>query len=102
MQIRQGDVLLVSVDGVKAPKKKKVREGERIILAEGEATGHAHAVSASDAVLFHRGETRFLRTVKPTLLRHEEHSHINLPGTTTFRVIRQREYSPREIRNVAD
>jgi hypothetical protein len=75
--------------------------GDRVILAEGEATGHYHAASASDAVLLAKGTERFLRVVRPTMLKHDEHREIKLPAGT-FRVVRQREYSPGEIRQVSD
>ena len=41
--LRQGDVLLVPVE--RLPEEVAVTaSGARIVLAEGEATGHAHAV----------------------------------------------------------
>lgn len=100
MQVRQGDVLLVEVEEPEGLEQITVG-GDRIVLAEGEATGHAHVVSSADAVMLARGAERFLRVVRPTMLRHDEHREISLPART-FRVIRQREYSPERIRNVAD
>jgi hypothetical protein len=100
-QARQGDVF---VERCAAPRTKLdpvPPEAGRVILAHGEATGHAHAIPMSHAALFARGAERFLRVVKPTELLHEEHSPISLsPGT--YRVTRQREYSPEGLRTVAD
>src|SRR5262245_29451672 len=48
--IRQGDVLLIPVDPElvdgAAPANRRVQErvAGRVVLAEGEATGHAHAI----------------------------------------------------------
>lgn len=52
-QYRQGDVLLVRVeDDVKArPHRGVARDAGRIVLAYGEATGHAHAIADPDAEL---------------------------------------------------
>ena len=65
--IRQGDVLLIPVDpevgtNGEGPKERHVQrrvEG-RVVLAEGEATGHAHAVLDEHAHLEvqHFGESR--------------------------------------------
>jgi hypothetical protein len=70
------------------------RDHGRIILAEGEATGHAHAVDSPEAALLELAEgERYLRVDAPCDLVHEEHAAIVLdPGL--YRVIRQREYGP--------
>jgi hypothetical protein len=42
--VRQGDVLLVRVDVSVAGTRHVPRDGDRLVLAYGEVTGHAHAV----------------------------------------------------------
>jgi hypothetical protein len=65
-----------------------------VVLAEGEATGHAHAIADPGALLFEGdGEERFLELVEAAMLTHEEHETIVLPPGA-YRVIRQREYTP--------
>ena|SRR5688572_25796504 len=100
-QFRQGDVLIEKVETIPA-HAKKVRLPKRIVLAEGEATGHAHVLDAPDVELFERNGVLFARIGNPGgVVKHEEHAPIQLePGT--YRVRRQREYSPEAIRNVAD
>ena len=44
---------------------------------------------------------RILVARAPVVLRHEEHAEIHLPAGT-YRVTRQREYSPGELSLVAD
>src|SRR5436309_1533613 len=61
--IRQGEVLLVPAEGLPETQPKRVFEGPRIVLAEGEATGHAHVVQGNarlvrSAVAPHRGVVR--------------------------------------------
>ena len=103
---RQGDVLVIPIDG-QVPKDAAPEKAEagRVILAHGEATGHAHAVLERDATIHARttGMTveRWLSARKPTALVHEEHAPFPVPKGNSL-VIRQREYSPEAIRNVAD
>lgn len=99
--LRQGDVLLKRVKSIPDGAKPVQRESGRIVLAYGEATGHAHAVMDEDVQLLIAGDHRFLEVKSPATLRHEEHGAVAIPSGK-FEVIRQREYSPEEIRNVAD
>lgn len=105
---RQGDVLIELVAALPAGAKD-VTEDDRIVLAYGEVTGHAHAIyepqteakPAGKARLWDAGAERFLQVIEKTALKHEEHAPVALePGI--YRVIQQREYSPEEIRRVAD
>ncbi len=98
---RQGDVLLVKVDKMPPDAVPVEPDGDRVVLAYGEVTGHAHALSAAITTLYEHADGRFLVVEKPSALVHEEHAAIDLaPGV--YRVIRQREYAPREVRFVAD
>jgi hypothetical protein len=65
-------------------------------------TGHTHRVEPRDAAeLFESAGMLFLRVRAPARVVHEEHAPIALdPGT--YRVWRQREYSPAEIRTIQD
>lgn len=100
---RQGDVLIERVANRRDVGDIVAREQGRIVLAHGEATGHAHAIDDVDATLYEAPTTkaRHLRVVRPTALLHEEHSPIELPPGL-YRVRRQREYHPDELRTVAD
>lgn len=99
---RQGDVLLIPANDLSASHEVP-RENGRIVLAHGEATGHAHAIEEPRARLFEEPKSgrRLLRLVTESFLRHEEHAPITLPPGD-YEVIRQREYTPEEIRRVAD
>jgi hypothetical protein len=124
LQFRQGDVLIVMVDSLPKNVVAKTRDNGRVVLAYGEVTGHAHAiiekkvihydapdaVSAAEALLASVGMKRqltaenaptFLELATEAPLQHEEHGTIKLPAGRAV-VIRQREYSPTELRSVAD
>jgi hypothetical protein len=101
--VRQGDVLLVPVTAV--PGDLKPEQGQprgRAVLAEGEQTGHRHAVIAPGArVLVDPDGNRYLRLRAAAVLSHQEHDPIMLqPGL--YRITRQREYQPEAPRWVAD
>jgi hypothetical protein len=96
---RQGDILLVPVEGEQLPQHALPLPRDatgRLVLALGEATGHAHAVATPDADLLadpDEVDRRFLRIVTEALLTHEEHAPIPLPAGL-YRVVRQRQYVP--------
>jgi hypothetical protein len=99
---RQGDVLVVPVKGIPARAKPVGRDRGRIILAHGEATGHAHAIVSDEAELLAAGEGRYLRVRGAgATLSHEEHRAIPLPPGE-YRVVIQREYRPEGERRVLD
>lgn len=109
---RQGDVLVMAVAAADGKVMPRDDQG-RIVLAYGEVTGHAHAIyddgaellaprSKTKAAIDHvDGDVIYLRCRKTVALRHEEHAPINIPAGL-YRVVRQREYTPEEIRRVAD
>lgn len=105
---RQGDVLVFTADAPEAlaAYRRVRRVAGRVILAEGEATGHAHAIADRGCVLYEEPglEDRFLQVLADggVDLVHEEHQTIHLPPGD-YVVRRQREYSPGELpRRVAD
>lgn len=129
--IRQGDVLLIPVDLLPAECTEILPDGNRIVLAHGEVTGHAHAIydhaADADPVARHidnRTEAteiadtalagakarlwqtpngaRFLEVSVSVTLRHEEHTaHTVPPGI--YKLPRQVEYTPqRSLRRVTD
>jgi len=100
---RQGDVLIERIAQLPAEALEQ-KTGERIILARGEATGHHHSLAANESTALYAGpnnEMFLLVREGEALLEHQEHATITLPPGT-YRVRRQREYSPEAIRNVAD
>jgi hypothetical protein len=98
-QVRQGDVLLQRINPPPVCGEKQPPDGERVILAYGEATGHAHALSATSATLYLNDSHRYLQVTDPlAYLDHEEHSRITLKKGW-YEVVQQREW---EIGNVAD
>lgn len=97
---RQGDVLIRQIEAMPATNSKQRKSG---ILAEGEVTGHAHRIEdLAAAEVLEVGEGLYLRVGEQGVrIVHEEHAPITLaPGN--YEIVRQKEYTPAEIRNVAD
>lgn len=126
MIIRQGDVLLRRVTAAPAGAKRVEPVAGRIIVAEGEATGHHHSIALLDRpeaatgpssaeidragdiltrptgpqLLEHNGR-RYLVLSEAVDLTHQEHATLTLPEGT-YEVVIQREYTPSGVRMVAD
>jgi hypothetical protein len=103
---RQGDVLIVPVSSAAMPQCVPAPRDQhgRMVLALGEATGHAHVVGGPGLTLLaDRDDPGSLWIDVPSHGRvtHEEHGPISLPAGR-YRVIRQREYFPGAFRMVAD
>lgn len=103
---RQGDVLVVSTEHVLSGAAVSMpRDRGRLVLARGEATGHAHAIHSALAELFQERDGRLYLRVRDgaeeVCLSHEEHDTIVLPPGL-YQVVRQREYVPGAFREVAE
>lgn len=99
-QYRQGDVLIERI--VKIPPSAQRQDAKVIVLAHGEATGHAHTIKDRDSADWWKTESEhFLEIAAGAEVVHQEHGTIHIPKGR-YRVSRQREYSPTAIRNVAD
>lgn len=102
---RQGDVLIMRIDEM-PQGAVKAKPQTRVTLARGEVTGHAHVLCADGAAILpytvqDRTDELFFELMDDAFIQHEEHAAIALPAGM-YRVVRQREYTPQEIRRVAD
>ena len=118
---RQGDIFIIAggtprFDGtatpLRRPKNSHAAERDergRLVLAEGETTGHCHAILDDAATLFVQEDLnemadRFVEIERDVELVHEEHGTVTvpkLPGRDQI-VRRKREYAPEAPRYVAD
>lgn len=99
-----GDVIVTAEE--KAPKDfAKFEKIKDDCLAYGELTGHAHKIFGDDFEVRENPETkeRWLKVVKPVMLKHQEHTGVGIPPGF-YKIGIQREYSPFEkhIRQVQD
>jgi hypothetical protein len=119
---RQGDVILIRMDGRAARGKELPREDGSVVLAHGEVTGHKHRIPSLHCSLYVDDSSpiseadsftmvsrlggglipdRLLKCDRGVELLHEEHAPIKLPRGT-YRVRIQRTYEPQGVRNVQD
>jgi hypothetical protein len=108
----QGDLLLERVaDTAPSGTVRENLDGMAMVLAEGEETGHRHAIRER-VTLFHDQDLAtdipkglYIGHVQVSSeyarLTHEEHAPITLPRGT-YRVRRQRELGPKDARVLAD
>ena len=92
-QYRQGDVFIIEALGATptAAHKRAPSPGGRVVLAQGSATGHAHAITSPGAVLMTApDDDAILMLESDATLVHDEHDPIALPaGTFLVRIQRQ-------------
>ena len=108
----QGDLLLERVaDTAPSGTVTENLEGVAMVLAEGEESGHRHAIA--ERVTMFRDEKLaadiptglyigHVQVASPSArVTHEEHAPITLPRGT-YRIRRQRELGPKDARVLAD
>jgi hypothetical protein len=121
-QCRQGDVFLERIENATPGMPISRDAAGRIVLAHGEVTGHAHVVTHRSATLHELDRedrspvgdavwnnlVALLRAPKPATLKHDcpgqvkpDHDPIAIPAGD-YAVVHQLQYTPEEIRVVAD
>ena len=114
MTYRQGDVGFVRMDVLPTGAKRQTRKGD-IVLALGEATGHAHKIKERSAKIFNLDGQRYLVIERPTDLIQtdrtgrigQKHDGHDLHGVVTvdpgiYEVRIERSYERGEIVRVVD
>mgnify|MGYP003149424723 CR=1 FL=1 len=115
---QQGDVILrkISKEAFELNKlnHRVTKHDDRALLAEGEATGHAHAVYMDDLLegaevtlckQYESGRQNegIIVTGNPVEIRHEEHNTITLePGYYLQRIVKEYDHISGITRRVAD
>ena len=101
MKFRHGDLMIIRINKL----SKNLQKVEGNVLAKGEVTGHLHQllVNKTENLQLYKNndETLFFETKEEAKLIHQEHKQIQIPKGI-FRVMRQREYSAKENRQVMD
>lgn len=97
--VAQGDILLRRIDAMPENIAISKRDNGRVVLAYGEATGHAHAFTEDHVTMYHANDNsnrRFLAVMeKPATLFHEEHLPIAFdPGV--YEIVRQVEWGDQD------
>ena len=101
MVYQQGDVL---IESAQIPTTAKKSNKNRIVLAEGETTGHAHVISdTNNCTAFESDSELYLRVTNEVTVSHEEHNHISIaPGNYRVRKVQEYDHFLEEARQVQD
>jgi len=100
--IVQGDVFFTRAKKLPEGVKPVGKRARGYVIAEGEATGHAHVIQ-DDIELYEKDGILFVKTSKDVSVHHEEHLPVTL-GAGIWKVGIVREFDPflQEYRKVTD
>lgn len=102
MLLQQGDVLLIKIKKIPDGLKKVSKKQRGYILAEGEATGHAHVIN-HDIKCFEKEGIMYLKINMCVPLQHEEHKTISIPaGIWEVRRVQEYDHFLEEAKKVVD
>ena len=96
-QVRQGDIFFQKVNKLPTTAKTRITN----TVAYGEVSGHSHRFDTKTMVTYEDDKDVFVSLEEPTTLVHEEHGPIVF-DVGVYKVVHQREYSPKENRRVLD
>lgn len=110
--IQQGDVLFIPIPYNTVPKQTKPVDPKngRLVIAEGEATGHAHAILAANAgkeqsrlLITDDDKQMFLVNNASVDVFHEEHDIVTIPpGTWAIKGVQEYDYDKEQARRIQD
>ena len=106
VQVQQGDVCLEKIEGLPEGVKLISPKNGQIVLAEGEATGHAHTIAQLDrANLFELpgSEKLYLKVEDTVELKHQEHGAITVEaGVYEMEIVNMYDYFEELQKKVVD
>lgn len=100
---QQGDVLLKKIEKFPEGKKTLVSQG-KMVLAEGEVTGHFHGIAQDNSSLYRMdGGAMVLDLKEEAILTHQEHGPITLsPGLWDVGIVQEYDYFTQMVAPVRD
>ncbi len=97
---QQGDVLLKRIAMIPAGATRVPHK-----ILQSTPSGNAHRFDEGDAVNLFETTTgeKYLDVLSPSILRHEEHKHFEVPGGQyAIDIVREYNYDADEVRRVVD
>lgn len=102
-QIQHGDVLIKEVDAIPEGAVPIPKRNGRLILAEGEFTGHHHAIVEKGAALYELKGELYIEVTQPVIVTHEEHKPLPIPpGIYQIGRVKEYDYFQEMERRVVD
>lgn len=103
-QVQQGDVVARKIEALpEGAKRVRTRAGS-YVLAEGEATGHAHRIArVAGLAVYELGGLLYVETETEVAQTHEEHAPVTYaPGVWEVGRVREKDWLADAVRTVAD
>lgn len=101
--IQQGDVLIKSIKTLPKNLKKVERTARGYVLAEGEVTGHYHAIADEIELFEDENGNLFIKNNKEATLNHDEHKPDTIPpGIWEVGKVNEYDHFEEAARKVAD
>lgn len=104
-QRQQGDVLVTKIDALPKGLKPLTAAARGFVIAEGEATGHAHTIApeAVEQMLVDDAGVIYAQIARQVDLLHDEHGPVSLdPGIYRFNGVQEYDHFQEEARQVVD
>lgn len=108
----QGDVYFIKIDGGVPDGYGQIKEIDGSHIIAHSETGHHHTISAASINLYRRGDDEYVSYMEmlgdqAEVIHHrayDTHTTIKALGKKgdVFKIIRQREYTPKGLRRVED
>ena len=103
MYYQHGDVLIKKVEKIPSSAKRKRPSNRGNVLADGEATGHAHVMTPDKTELYEDDGTLYLTVKESTPVTHEEHNPIEIEaGDYEIGIVQEYDHFAEEVRVVKD
>ena len=99
---QQGDVVIKQAEAIPAGAIRQKRQAKGYILAEGEATGHHHAIKEEVELYEYAGKLYLKNDVEATLVHEEHHTQTIPPGIWEIDQVREFDYLEQITRRVVD
>lgn len=100
---QQGDVILFRIKEDDVPENAEFKPAGRVVLAEGEVTGHSHDAVGSGLAVAEVNGKKYLRAEKKSVLTHQEHgTQVVEPGVYEVENPLQYDHFEEEAREVRD
>ena len=100
--IQQGDVILKRLTSIPSGEKTIISR-KKLVLAEGETTGHFHGIEEDESELIRVGEQIILNLTKNSTLTHQEHNPIPIEaGIWEVGIVQEYDYFAKMVRPVVD
>lgn len=80
-KLQQGDVIIRSIGKIPEGAKRVSKTNRGFVLAEGEATGHAHVIQ-EEIEMYEKDGVLFIMVEKPVTVEHEEHKPVRIESGT--------------------